>query len=160
MTQSTCELCQKSAEKPNLPAVAGMIFHHRKFHVVLVDDVGYPGFCRVIWNDHVKEMTDLDAHDRALLMDVVWQVEAAVREVMRPEKINLASLGNVVPHLHWHIIPRYLDDPHFPNPVWAEVKRDPSGLATRAALLPRLGRTIVERIGLQGHYDSAASIES
>jgi diadenosine tetraphosphate (Ap4A) HIT family hydrolase len=37
---------------------------------------------------------------------------------MAPDKINLASLGNVVPHLHWHVIPRFADDPHFPNPVW------------------------------------------
>lgn len=155
--QASCELCLKSAEEPEVPAADGMIFHSKKFHVVLVDDAAYPGFCRVIWNDHVKEMTDLEEGDRALLMDVLWQVEAAVREVMRPDKINLASLGNVVPHLHWHIIPRYLDDAHFPNPVWAEAQRAPSGLAPRIALLPRLSRTIVERIGLYGQYDGSGA---
>lgn len=146
-TFSNCELCGPSDDAADVPPVSGLIYRNEKLHVVLVDDAGYPGFCRVIWNDHVKEMTDLSPADRVLLMDVVWQVEAAVREVMRPVKINLASLGNVVPHLHWHIIPRYEDDPHFPSPVWAEIKRNPSGLATRAALLPRLGRTIVESIG-------------
>jgi diadenosine tetraphosphate (Ap4A) HIT family hydrolase len=43
---------------------------------------------------------------------------------MQPDKINLASLGNVVPHLHWHVIPRFVDDPHFPNPVWGVKVRE------------------------------------
>ncbi|MHB1094167.1 HIT family protein [Thiobacillus sp.] len=47
-----------------------------------------------------------------------------MRDVMRPDKINLASLGNVVPHLHWHVVPRFGDDPHFPNPVWGKKLRE------------------------------------
>jgi diadenosine tetraphosphate (Ap4A) HIT family hydrolase len=58
--------------------------------------------------------------------------------VLQPDKINLASLGNVVPHLHWHVIPRFADDPHFPNPVWGQRLRDhphaaPPELAARLA---------------------------
>jgi diadenosine tetraphosphate (Ap4A) HIT family hydrolase len=86
--------------------------------VVRADEPDYPGFLRVILDAHVKEMTDLPAADQQALMRVVFAVEAALREVMAPDKINLASLGNVVPHLHWHVIPRFADDPHFPNPVW------------------------------------------
>jgi len=94
-------------------------------HVVFVIDTpDYPGFCRVILKRHVKEMTDLTADERTRLMDVVWKTEQAVRDVMNPDKINLASLGNVVPHLHWHVIPRFESDRHFPNPIWGEVKRD------------------------------------
>ena len=88
--------------------------------VVLADEPDYPGFLRVILNAHVKEMTDLPPADQAALMHVVFAAEAALREVMQPDKINLASLGNVVPHLHWHVIPRFADDPHFPNPVWGQ----------------------------------------
>ena len=91
--------------------------------VILADEPDYPGFLRVILNTHVKEMTDLPAADQQALMRVVLAAEAALREVMAPDKINLASLGNVVPHLHWHVIPRFADDPHFPNPVWGERKR-------------------------------------
>jgi diadenosine tetraphosphate (Ap4A) HIT family hydrolase len=95
--------------------------------VVLVTDTpDYPGFCRVILNYHVKEMTDLAPQDRARLMDMVWKTERAVREVMRPDKINLASFGNVVPHLHWHVVPRFLDDRHFPNPIWGKSVRAPT----------------------------------
>jgi diadenosine tetraphosphate (Ap4A) HIT family hydrolase len=116
--------------------------------VIAVDDPNYPGFCRVIWNEHVREMSDLSAADRMLLNDVVWHVETAVREVMAPDKINVASLGNVVPHLHWHVIPRYVDDTHFPNPVWAAAVREPDekSLAARRAKLPRLASVIAERL--------------
>ncbi len=95
--------------------------------VVLVTDTPeYPGFCRVILNRHAREMTDLAPAERTRLMDVVWKTERAVRDVMHPDKINLASLGNVVPHLHWHVVPRFLHDPHFPNPIWGEVLREPA----------------------------------
>lgn len=134
----TCEICTELG--------ADIIFQGRQWHVVLVDDMHYPGFCRVIWNDHVKEMTDLTPEQRSSLMDGVWQVEHAVREIMHPDKVNVASLGNKVPHLHWHVIPRYADDAHFPFPVWCEAKRTtpPAVLAERAALLPRLREAIVQ----------------
>ena len=92
-------------------------------HVVLVNDPEHPGFCRVIWNKHVSEMTDLTETDRQRLLQVVCAVEKVLRDVLVPDKINLASLGNVTPHLHWHVIPRYRDDPHFPNPVWGQKLR-------------------------------------
>ncbi|MDO8346799.1 MAG: HIT family protein [Rugosibacter sp.] len=79
----------------------------------------FPGFCRVIWQAHVAEMSDLAAADAAHLLHVVLAVERTLRDVMRPDKINLASLGNAVPHLHWHVIPRWHDDSHFPAPIWA-----------------------------------------
>ncbi len=106
-----CELC-------DLPG-GEVLARTPQYRVVLVDDPDFPGFTRVIWNDHVREMTDLDGPDRALLMQAVWRVEAVMREVLQPTKINLASLGNVVPHLHWHVIPRWSDDSRFPQPIWA-----------------------------------------
>ena len=102
-----------------------MLFADTRLSVVLVTDTpDYPAFCRVIWRGHVREMTDLSAADRAYLMDWVFRTEAALRTVLAPDKINLASLGNVVPHLHWHVIPRFADDAHFPAPVWAARARD------------------------------------
>jgi diadenosine tetraphosphate (Ap4A) HIT family hydrolase len=86
--------------------------------VVIVRDPDYAGYCRVIWNSHVKEMTDLPVSQRTHCMRIVFAVEQAVRAVFAPDKINLASFGNMAPHLHWHIIPRYAQDAHFPNPVW------------------------------------------
>ena len=68
-------------------------------------------------------MTDLPIEHRAAIMKAVCVTESVLRELMRPDKINLASLGNVVPHVHWHIIPRWQNDSHFPDPIWATAKR-------------------------------------
>ncbi len=100
-----------------------LLWQDASCRVVLVDDADYPGFCRVIWTQHVKEMTDLAASERAHLMATVFGVEAALRDIMRPDKINLASFGNLTPHLHWHVIPRYAQDKHFPQPVWGTPQR-------------------------------------
>ena len=89
-----------------------------------VDEPDYPGFVRVILGRHAREMGDLDPAERAALMDVVFAVEAAVRDTMQPHKMNLASLGNMTPHVHWHVIPRFRDDRHFPGPVWATPQRE------------------------------------
>jgi diadenosine tetraphosphate (Ap4A) HIT family hydrolase len=91
--------------------------------VLVTDTPDYPGFCRVILKRHVKEMTDLAPEERTRLMEAVWKTEQTVRETLRADKINLASLGNVVPHLHWHVVPRFLHDPHFPNPIWGAAQR-------------------------------------
>ncbi len=135
-----CELC-------NAPG-GDVVYQGTQFRVVLVDDAQYPGFCRVIWRDHVVEVTDLNELDRMLMMDVLWQVETVVRDVMQPKKINLASLGNVVPHLHWHIIPRYADDAHFPSPVWATAQRvtPQDAIEARRALLPALRDALALRL--------------
>ena len=136
---STCELCELAAEA---------IYRDDKLAVILVDDPNYPGFCRVIWNAHVKEMSELAPADRQALNEAVLQVELALREVLAPGKINLASLGNMTPHLHWHVIPRFADDAHFPNPVWSAPVRqtDEPILAARRALLPQLGAAILRRL--------------
>ena len=83
----------------------------------------HPGFCRVVWDRHVKEMTDLKPAERERIMRVVFALEQALVSVVAPDKVNLASFGNQVPHVHWHVIPRFRDDPHFPNPVWGEKLR-------------------------------------
>ena len=135
----SCELCDLKAEP---------VWRNDKFAVILADELPYPGFCRVIWHDHVREVSDLADADRLLLNDAVWRLELAVRAVMAPLKVNVASLGNVVPHLHWHVIPRYADDAHFPAPVWAAAARstDEAVLAERRALLPQLRAEIVRRM--------------
>lgn len=101
-----------------------VIWRNDLCRVVLAVEPDYPGFLRVILNAHVKEMTDLAVSDRAEVMRVVFAAEAALRQVMRPDKINLATLGSRVPHVHWHVIPRFTDDPHFPNPVWSGKRRE------------------------------------
>jgi diadenosine tetraphosphate (Ap4A) HIT family hydrolase len=113
-----CELCDNDG--------GDLIWRDARCRVVHVAEPGYPGYCRVIWNTHVAEMTALGTEDREHCMRVVFALETALREQLRPDKINLASLGNITPHLHWHVIPRFRDDPHFPNPVWGLLLRQPA----------------------------------
>lgn len=133
----TCPLCSPTDET--------LLWSDAFCRVIWVDEPDYPGFCRVILNRHVREMTDLPPAERRRLMEVVFAVEAAVREEARPDKINLASLGNVVPHLHWHVIPRWTEDAKFPDSIWSAARRQsPSrpttGLSTAIAL--RLAATL------------------
>lgn len=123
----TCELCDKPGGE--------ILWRGERCRVVRVggkEGAAFPGFCRVVWHAHVREMSDLAPADRRHLLDVVGATEAAVRAVVAPDKINLASLGNVVPHLHWHVIPRWADDSHFPAPIWAAAER-PSPLRPQPA---------------------------
>ena len=96
----------------------------------------FPGVCRVVWNRHVAEMSQLALGDARHFMDVVSATERALRRIMQPDKINLASLGNLVPHLHWHVIPRWRDDSHFPAPIWATAQRS-------AGLRPAPGHAVL-----------------
>jgi diadenosine tetraphosphate (Ap4A) HIT family hydrolase len=76
------------------------------------------------------------------MMNVVFAVETAVREVAKPDKINLASLGNVVPHVHWHVIPRWQDDVNFPDAIWAVPRR----AATLRTLPDDIRQRLAQRI--------------
>lgn len=113
---AACDLCDNPGGE--------LLWQDALCRVVRIDEPDYPGFCRVILNRHIKEMTDLNVEDRMCLMDIVFRVEQAVRDVMNPDKINLASFGNVIPHLHWHVIPRFTLDRHFPNAIWGSARRE------------------------------------
>ncbi|MDM0120497.1 HIT family protein [Variovorax arabinosiphilus] len=100
------------------------MFEAPEFRVIHAEEAGFPGFYRVVWHAHVAEFSDLSAADRMLCMEAVATVEQCLRDHLAPTKINLAALGNMVPHLHWHVIARYRWDTHFPAPVWAAARRD------------------------------------
>lgn len=99
--------------------------------VRVLDEPSHPAFYRVIWNTHVAEFSDLSDTDRHACMEVVTQVERALRALLAPTKVNLASLGNVVPHLHWHVIARFEGDAHFPAPIWAAPRREAAPVLAR-----------------------------
>jgi diadenosine tetraphosphate (Ap4A) HIT family hydrolase len=116
LTRAACPLC---ATDGGLPVV-----RHARWRLVRAVEAGFPAFYRVVWNEHVAEFSDLAAADRAECMGVVVQVEEVLRRELRPAKVNLASLGNAVPHLHWHVVARFAWDPSFPGSVWSPVQRE------------------------------------
>ena len=115
LPMTNCVLCKDKLK----PAEGQLIWCGDDCRVILVNDPDLPGFCRVIWNHHVAEMTDLSYGEREHVMSLVFAVEEAVRHVMHPDKVNIAALGNMVPHIHWHVIPRFKDDAFFPGSAWS-----------------------------------------
>lgn len=111
-----CVLCHPQKEN--------VVWKNKDLRVIQVDDPLFPGYFRVIWNKHIAEMSDLTDDERQLLEKVLLTVEKVVREQMQPDKINWAQFGNMVPHLHWHIIARYRDDSHFPESIWGLKQRE------------------------------------
>ena len=136
---TNCALCKDELK----PEEGQLIWRGDDARIILVNDPDLPGFCRVIWNHHVAEMTDLSYGEREHLMTLVFAVEEAIRHVMHPDKVNIAALGNMVPHIHWHIIPRFKDDAFYPGSAWSKrVQETPEAILLerrrKAAELPEV----------------------
>lgn len=138
-----CPLCE---------ADGGVLVHRAtRWRVIRAEEANFPAFYRVVWHDHVAELSDLSDADRAECLAVVVAVERVLRDHLQPTKINLAALGNMVPHLHWHVVARFADDTHFPDPVWAPARRtaDEAQLASVRHRLPVLDEAL--RSALAAH---------
>jgi len=140
MAEVACPLCAEDG--------GALVWRGEHLRVIRAQEAGFPAFYRVVWNAHVAEFSDLSAAERAHCMEAVALVEQALREHLAPTKVNLAALGNMVPHLHWHVIARFGWDSHFPSPVWAPAQR-PSPAAQEdavRALLPALEAALQPRL--------------
>ena len=136
-----CALCE---------AEGGVLLARRpKWRLIRADEPGFPAFYRVVWNEHVREFSDLSAADRAECMEAVVAVESLLREHLQPTKVNVAALGNAVPHLHWHVIARFDWDSHFPGSVWAQAQREAPAerLQQVLAARPALEQALAARLG-------------
>ena len=142
MTQPVCPLCEADGGL--------LVFRNQSLRIIQASETGFPAFYRVDWNRHVTEFSDLSAAEREACMAAVVIVEQVMRRELQPDKINLAALGNVVPHLHWHVIARFGWDSHFPAPVWSTAQRpvDENRLAAAACLGLDMNRQIVQAMAL------------
>ena len=125
-----------------------LVWQSPALRVIRAEEPGFPAFYRVVWTAHVPEFSDLSVGDRQRCLEAVVAVEQALREHLQPAKINLAALGNLVPHLHWHVIARFAWDSHFPAPVWAAAQREvaPELLAGVAGRRATLEAALVRRL--------------
>ena len=144
MDPQACPLCTSAG--------GVLVYQGEKFRVIRADEAGIAAFYRVVWSAHVAEFSDLGAADRSLCMAAVNAVEHALRRNLQPTKINLAALGNMVPHLHWHVIARFDWDSHFPAPVWAPAIRavDEVRLDVVRAKLERAEQDMLARLTALG----------
>ena len=135
-----CELCREAG--------GVLVFQSAQWRVIRAEDAAFPAFYRVVWRAHVAEWSDLSLADQAALLGAVGAVERVLRDALSPTKINLASLGNVVPHLHWHVIARFDWDSHFPAPVWAAPVREvaPAPVTRLRTGLPELDARVARAV--------------
>jgi diadenosine tetraphosphate (Ap4A) HIT family hydrolase len=100
--------------------------------IFLNEDQFFPGYVLLVLRRHVTELYDLSVAERATLMEEVSRVAQALARVFRPVKMNYELLGNLVPHIHWHLVPRLATDPGLRGPIWT-VEHQPAPLPPAAA---------------------------
>ena len=98
-----------------------IIISNNLFRIIAVDNSDYPGYLNLVTNNHYKELTDLPMSEAQKIFLALYTIEQAVRQVYQCNKINLFSFGNKVMHCHWHIVPRYCNDKHFPNSIHGDI---------------------------------------
>ena len=142
MTNPACPLCEGDGGL--------LVFRNEDLRIIQASEAGFPAFYRVVWNRHVAEFSDLSPTERQVCMHAVAKVEQVLRSELQPTKINLAALGNMVPHLHWHVIARFDGDSHFPAPVWGAAQRpvDEEKTAAIASQCHDINRLIAEVMAL------------
>lgn len=113
----TCPLCQ-AVERIRARQHTLLIAELPETYAVLGENQGCRGWCVLILKEHKEHLTDMGISRQARIFQDVARLAGAVRLVTAPVRINYECLGNVVPHVHWHVIPRHTDDPDPTKPVW------------------------------------------
>lgn len=114
-SKNPCPLCQ--------PVLENMIWENADWKVIRVHHEqaaqGAPAFWRLIAQEHFGELSAMPASAQNTALKILVALERCILQNLQPKKINLASLGNMVPHVHWHIVARFEWDPWWPAPIWA-----------------------------------------
>jgi len=112
---TTCPMCNRWDDHADL-----RITELEHSFVVLNPDQFFPGYTLLFTKQHVTELFHLDRAVRSGLMEEVSRVAEALFTLFHPDKINYELLGNMVPHIHWHLVPRHAAEPLWPRPIWSE----------------------------------------
>lgn len=127
MTVASCVMCDEFGRSGGLHIAdleASRVFLH--------EDQFFPGYVLLVLRRHATELYELSAAERRTLIEEVSRVAEALARVFRPVKMNYELLGNQVPHIHWHMVPRLSTDPEPNAPIW-RVDHEPAPLAAPAA---------------------------
>ena len=120
-----CEICERIA-RIERGADPGFLAELPSGYAVLGESQFFRGYCLLLCRQPFADLEELDANFRAQFLTDMARLSAAVSRVVQPHKINLESLGNVVPHLHWHVFPRQLSEAEPTKPVWLVMPPDDS----------------------------------
>ncbi len=140
----TCPMCVKWHAEPDL-----RIAELKHCYVMLNRDQFFPGYTFVFTKSHVTELFHLEREMRSAIMEEVTATASALYNLFKPAKMNYELLGNMVPHMHWHLVPRFAGDPLWPRPIWSEphdeVILSPAGYAERIESIRKAIKNEVSR---------------
>lgn len=129
---SDCPSCRKLADPTSWPA-ADIVWNFPHSVAVLGPWQYYTGYCLLVSREHATELSQFGP-DRAAFLEEMALLAEAIEACFRPHKLNYELLGNQVPHLHWHLFPRYPDDPDRLRPVWFALEKADTDPAEKARL--------------------------
>lgn len=137
----TCPMCSKWNDDADL-----RVAELEHCYVLLNRDQFFPGYCFVFAREHVTELFHLDPATRGAIVEEVNRVAAALNSVFQPTKMNYELLGNMVPHMHWHLVPRFDTEPLWPKPIWSEPHAEKQlSAAEYAAAIEKIRTTLNKR---------------
>ncbi len=124
-----CSLCDrvKLTQDKKYPYLIHEFTHS---YLMLGEHQFFRGYCVLVSKGHFKEMTDMPEKMQAEMFQEMMKVSSVLQKYFQPAKMNMCSLGNVVPHVHWHFFPRYSDDPQFTDPPWLRMQQFESARVT------------------------------
>lgn len=114
-TQTGCPMCRRWEDDADLRI---MEFDHS--YLILNRDQFFPGYCLLFAKTHVTELFQLDQQIRQMMLEEISRTAEVLFHLFKADKINYELLGNMVPHIHWHLVPRSVSDLLWPRPIWAE----------------------------------------
>jgi diadenosine tetraphosphate (Ap4A) HIT family hydrolase len=149
-----CAICQRL---DGVSVDAAFVAELGETFVVLGDNQGLAGWCVLLLKEHVEHLAELPMARQGRVFEDVARVAAAIRRVYPRSgrgggtpRINYECLGNLVPHVHWHVIPRHADDPEPTKAVWGWAEDRLRGSMTeqeRGELVVRLREALGSEVG-------------
>ncbi len=110
----------------------------------LMNDARWPWFILVPDRAAIREIHELAEQDQQQLMRESSRLAQGLARAFRPDKLNIAALGNIVPQLHVHHIVRHRGDPAWPAPVWGRLPAQPYAAAERREVIAKLAAALAE----------------
>ncbi|HUJ02828.1 MAG TPA: HIT family protein [Rhizomicrobium sp.] len=127
---------------PRLAADTVFVADWALSRVLLMNDTRYPWLVLVPQRPHLVELHDLNAADRATLIEEISLASRTLKTITGAAKINVGALGNLVAQLHVHVVARKPGDHAWPKPVWGRGSPSPYAPAAREAFLNELARSL------------------
>ncbi len=117
MTLEKCPLCLEVANMTSEMRIKGLVVST----AFLSKNQAYRGYSVVVYNSHETALENLSEENQIQFYRDMLKISSAIVKAFKPDKMNYELLGNWVPHLHWHVVPRYKTDPCWGDPIWTRL---------------------------------------